>query len=120
MYQPFDAMGWINETFAGKEEEWKNHYQDAKVNFIKQEELKQLEEQRHSIRSEIEDSAVGILEEQYELFYLFVRYFVAKQLVADLQNNVKFQSVDTFALEEKLVDEGQFQSLSLYNCGHFF
>jgi ATP-dependent RNA helicase SUPV3L1/SUV3 len=120
MYQPFDAMGWINETFAGKEDEWKSHYQDAKVNFIKQEELKQLEEQRHSIRSEIEDSAVGILEEQYELFYLFVRYFVAKQLVADLQNNVKFQSVDTFALEEKLVDEGHFNPSSYTTVATFF
>ncbi|PEQ92921.1 RNA helicase [Bacillus sp. AFS006103] len=120
MYQPFDAMGWINETFAGKEDEWKSHYQDAKVNFIKQEELKQLEEQRHSIRSEIKDSAVGILEEQYELFYLFVRYFVAKQLVADLQNNVKFQSVDTFALEEKLVDEGHFNPSSYTTVATFF
>jgi ATP-dependent RNA helicase SUPV3L1/SUV3 len=120
MYQPFDAMGWMNETFAGKEDEWKSHYQDAKVNFIKQEELKQLEEQRHSIRSEIEDSAVGILEEQYELFYLFVRYFVAKQLVADLQNNVKFQSVDTFALEEKLVDEGHFNPSAYTTVATFF
>ncbi|NHC42064.1 RNA helicase [Bacillus sp. MM2020_1] len=120
MYQPFDTMGWINETFAGKEDEWKSHYQDAKVNFIKQEELKQLEEQRHSIRSEIEDSAVGILEEQYELFYLFVRYFVAKQLVADLQNNVKFQSVDTFALEEKLVNEGHFNPSAYTTVATFF
>ncbi len=120
MYQPFDAMGWMNETFAGKEDEWKSHYQDAKVNFIKQEELKQLEEQRHSIRSEIEDSAVGILEEQYELFYLFVRYFVAKQLVADLQNNVKFQSVDTFALEEKLVNEGHFNPSAYTTVATFF
>ncbi|MFL6562482.1 MAG: DEAD/DEAH box helicase, partial [Bacillus sp. (in: firmicutes)] len=120
MYQPFDAMAWIKETFLGNEKVWENQYQEAKVNFLKQKEQKQLEDQKHLIRSEIEDTAVGILEEQYELFYLNVRYFVAKQLVADLQNNVKFQSVDTFALEEKLVDEGNFNPIAYTTVASFF
>jgi ATP-dependent RNA helicase SUPV3L1/SUV3 len=120
MYRPFDAMGWINETFSGKEEVWEKQYQEAKINFIKREEQKQLEEQKHLIRSEIEETAVGTLEEQYDLFYLQVRYFVAKQLVADLKNNVKFQSVDTFALEEKLVDEGHFNPAAFTTVATFF
>jgi ATP-dependent RNA helicase SUPV3L1/SUV3 len=119
-YHVFDTMGWVHETFLGKEQEWEKQYQEAKVNFIKREEQKQHEEQKQLIRSEIEDTAVGILEEQYELFYLYVRYFVAIQLVADLQNNVKFQSVDTFALEEKLVDEGHFNPSVYTTVATFF
>ncbi|MFJ7726988.1 DEAD/DEAH box helicase [Neobacillus sp. NPDC097160] len=120
MFQPFNAMEWIEETFAGKEELWVERCQEAKVNFLKLEEQKQLDEQKQLIRSEIEDFAVGILEEQYEVFYLYVRHFVAKQLAADLKNNVKFQSVDPVALEEKLVDQGSFDSTAYTTVASFF
>ena len=120
MYQPFDAMGWMKETFSGKPDLWQKQYQDAKTSFFKREEQKQLDEQKQLIRSEIEDNAVVFLEEQYEWFYLSLRYFVAKQLVADLQNNVKFQSVDTFALEEKLIDEGHFNPSAYTTVASFF
>lgn len=119
-YLTFDTMVWIKEIFSGNEERWEKQYQEAKANFIKREEQKQLEEQKHLIRSEIEDTAVAILEEQYELFYLFVRHFVSKQLAADVKNNVKFQSVDTFALEEKLVDEGHFNPSAYTTVATFF
>ncbi|ETI69149.1 DEAD/DEAH box helicase [Neobacillus vireti] len=119
-YQPFDAMGWIKETFAGYEENWEKRYLDAKDHFLKRAEQKQLEEQKQAIRSEIEDTAVGILEEQYDLFYLYVRHFVAQQLAADLRNNVKFQAVDPFALEEKLVDQGAFNPSAYTTVAAFF
>ncbi|WP_066066638.1 DEAD/DEAH box helicase [Neobacillus soli] len=107
-YQRFDAMGWTHEIFTGNEEKWAKRYQDAKVNLIKRKEQKQLEEQRQVIRTEIEEAAAEMLEQNYDSFYLHVRYFVASQLKADIENNSKFQSVDTFALEEKLVNEGHF------------
>ncbi|MFK9094822.1 DEAD/DEAH box helicase [Bacillus salipaludis] len=119
-YQPFNAMEWIKETFAGKEELWVERCQEAKVNFLKREEQKKLDEQKQLIRSEIDDFAVGILEEQYDLFYLYVRHFVAKQLAADLKNNVKFQSVDPVALEEKLVDQGSFDPTAYTTVASFF
>lgn len=119
-YLTFDTMLWIKEIFSGNEERWEKQYEEAKANFIKREEQKQLEEQKHLIRSEIEDTAVAILEEEYELFYLFVRHFVAKQLAADVKNNVKFQSVNTFALEEKLVDEGHFNPSAYTTVATFF
>ena len=120
MYQPFDVMGWINDTFLGNQEQWENRSQKAKENFIKREEQKQLEEQKQSLRIEIEEAAVGIMEEQYQLFYLYVRYFVANQLMADLKNNSKFQAVDTFALEEKLVKEGGFNPAAYTTVASFF
>jgi len=119
-YQPFNAMEWVNETFAREEEIWAERYQDAKDSFLKREEKKQLEEQKLTFLREIEDFAVGIMEEQYELFYINVRHFVAKQLASDLQNNVKFQSVDTFALEEKLVNQGSFDPSAYTTVATFF
>ncbi|MBM7656252.1 DEAD/DEAH box helicase [Neobacillus cucumis] len=119
-YLPFDAMEWIREQFEGQKEKWENRYYDAKENLYKREQLKKLEGQKVAIQTEIEDFAAGIMEEQYDFIYLNVRYFVAKQLAADIKNNVKFQSVDTFALEEKLVDQGAFNPSAYTTVGTFF
>lgn len=119
-YQPFLALEWVKETFAEEEEMWAERYLDAKDSFLKREEQKQLEEQKQTIRREIEDLAVGILEEQYELFYLFIRHFVAKQFSADLENNVKFQFVDPIALEEKLRNLGSFDPSEYTTVATFF
>ena len=119
-YLPFDAMEWLREQFEGQKEKWSQRYHDSKENFVKREEQKRLEAHKQLIQTEIEDSAVGILEDQYEIFYLYVRYFVAKQLDADIKNNVKFQSVDTFALEEKLVDQGAFNPSAYTTVATFF
>ncbi|MGG3563397.1 DEAD/DEAH box helicase [Neobacillus rhizosphaerae] len=119
-YQPFDALDWVNNTFAGQEEEWEKRYQNAKENYIRQQEQKQLEEQKQAIRMDIEEAASDILENNFDSFYLHVRFFVATQLRADLENNTKFQSVDTFALEEKLVDEGPFNPATYTTVATFF
>ncbi|WP_040208808.1 DEAD/DEAH box helicase [Neobacillus jeddahensis] len=119
-YQSFDTMGWIMDQFTGSSELWEQRYQKAKINFLKREEQKKLDEQRQVFRGEIEDTAAAILEEEYDLFYLSIRYFVAKQLDADLKNNVKFQSVDTFALEEKLIDQGAFNPSAYTTVATFF
>lgn len=119
-YQPFNVMEWLTETFAGNEKGWENRYEQAKVDFEKQEEQKRLGEKRQMLRNEIEKIAGEFLEENYHLFYLYVRHFVSVQLVADMKNNSKFQSVDTFALEEKLVDEGSFIPASYTTVATFF
>ncbi|CAH2717012.1 ATP-dependent RNA helicase DeaD [Neobacillus rhizosphaerae] len=119
-YQPFDPMGWMKQTFAVSNEQWERRYLDAKDNFLKREEQKHLEEQKQSIRNEIEESAVEMIEQNYEWFYLNVRHFVATQLRADIENNSKFQSVDAFALEVKLVDEGRFNPDTYTTVATFF
>lgn len=119
-YQPFDVMMWLTETFEGKVKIWENRYDQAKAEYEKREEKKRLEERRQTIRDEIETVASEFLEENYQLFYLYVRQFVAAQLTADMKNNSKFQSVDTFALEEKLVDKGSFIPSTYRTVATFF
>ncbi|WP_223590862.1 DEAD/DEAH box helicase [Neobacillus bataviensis] len=119
-YQTFNVISWLKECFQNQDEEWTKRYQIAKENFIKREEKQQFEEQKLNIQNEIEEEAALILEEKYQIFYLYVRYFVAKQIAADIKNNVKFKSVDTFALEEKLEDEGAFNPSAYTTVGTFF
>ncbi|MGG1678061.1 DEAD/DEAH box helicase [Neobacillus sp. NRS-1170] len=119
-YQPFDVMSWVKESFQNQEEEWIKRYQTAMENFLHREKLQQFEEQKLYIQKEIEEEAALILEEKYQLFYLYVRHFVAKQLQADIKSNVKFKSVDTLALEEKLEDEGAFNPAEYTTVASFF
>ncbi|WP_066321786.1 DEAD/DEAH box helicase [Bacillus sp. FJAT-29814] len=112
LYQPFDVMAWIQETFEGQGEKWAERFRQAKENFVLREQQKQVEEQRAAISAEIEEAAAGIIEDQYELFYLYVRQFVAKQLAGDLENQVKYQAQDPAALEKKLIEEGMFNPSS--------
>ncbi|NRD80229.1 DEAD/DEAH box helicase [Bacillus sp. BRMEA1] len=119
-YQPFEARSWILETFHGHEKEWAERYQEAKMQFQKREEKRQLDEIRMEFSREVEDSAVGLLEEKYEMLYLYIRHFTAKQLAADLKNKTKFQTVDPIALEEQLVEQGSFQPSDYQTMAQFF
>lgn len=119
-YQPFHVLEWTKETFSDKKEEWEQRYQQAKVDFIKRQEVTRLEEVRHRIRAMIEETAGDMLEKDYAQVYLYVRHFTSKQLAADIKNNVKFKNVDTFALEEKLEDEGHFNPESYTTVAKFF
>jgi ATP-dependent RNA helicase SUPV3L1/SUV3 len=120
MYHPFDALAWVKETYAGQEEIWEKGYHHAKENYLRQQEQKQLEEEKQAIRMEIEEAASIIIEQNYGLFYLNIRYFVARQLRADIENNTKFHEVDTFALEEKLIGKGRFNPASYTTVATFF
>jgi ATP-dependent RNA helicase SUPV3L1/SUV3 len=119
-YQPFHVFEWLNEEFKGKGEKWEDRFHEAIRAYRKREEQKKLEEKRVLIRNKIEEAAVSYLEENYQHFYLYVRQFIAAQLTADLRNNTKFKSVDTFALEEKLVDEGSFNPSTYTTVATFF
>ncbi|MCM3570352.1 DEAD/DEAH box helicase [Neobacillus mesonae] len=119
-YQPFDTMSWVVESFDGQEEKWANRFEQAKQHYIKKLQEKQLEETKHKIEEEIDKAANILIEEHYQLIYLYVRSFVAKQLDADFKNNVKFRSVDTFALEEELEKEGSFNPSSYKTVAAFF
>ncbi|OLS39951.1 DEAD/DEAH box helicase [Bacillus sp. MRMR6] len=120
VYQPFDVLDWLMERFEGKDALWEERYHKAKAIFIKREEQTRLEEGKMKMRKKIDHAANRMIEENYGLLYLSVRHFVAKQLASDIKNNVKFQNIDTFALEEKLVEQGQFNPSSYTTVGKFF
>jgi ATP-dependent RNA helicase SUPV3L1/SUV3 len=119
-FQPFNVLDWLIETFEGKDSQWEQRFYKAKEAYVKREEQARLEEGKLKIRKKIDQVASRIVEDNYGTLYLSVRHFVAKQLASDIKNNVKFQNVDTFALEEKLVEQGQFNPSSYTTVGKFF
>lgn len=120
LYQPFDTLTWIIESFDGQEEKWEDRYEQAKQNYIKRLQEQRREETKCKLEEEIDKAANILIEEHYQLLYLYTRYFVAKQLAADFENNVKFKSVDLFALEEELEEEGSFNPFAYKTVAGFF
>ncbi|WML31098.1 DEAD/DEAH box helicase [Neobacillus sp. OS1-32] len=119
-YQPFDTLAWVMESFEKQEEKWPERFELAKQQYIKRQQEKQLKEAKLEFEAEIDRAANIMIEEKYQLLYLHVRYFVAKQLAADFVNNVRFKAVDPFALEEELKEEGLFNPSAYKTIAEFF
>jgi ATP-dependent RNA helicase SUPV3L1/SUV3 len=119
-YQPFDVISWVNEYVSGNEEDWKERYETAQVKFQMKEEDRLKKQKKASVRIEIEKAAQNVSEEEELLFYLYVRHYIAKQLVKDLAENPKYQDdIDTLELEEKLVPQGSFNAEDYRTVGEF-
>jgi ATP-dependent RNA helicase SUPV3L1/SUV3 len=120
MFKPFDVLLWLNDTFVGQQQKWEDRYLRARRDFLKQEEEIRLNEIKEHFQKEILKATQEFLEEKTSLLYLYIRHFVAIRLENDFKGKKKFQSVDTFALEEKLVEEGDFNPSFYTTISDFF
>ncbi|WP_209123783.1 DEAD/DEAH box helicase [Alkalihalobacillus sp. BA299] len=119
-YQPFDTLSWVEETFSQNETEWEERYQRVRNEFLKRKEEELQAEKRSNIRESIEAFAQHLIEEEYDNFYLYVRYHVAKQLANDFENNQKYPAIPPYKIEEKLVEEGPFDPVNYSTLASFF
>ncbi|MFD2445575.1 DEAD/DEAH box helicase [Bacillus sp. CGMCC 1.16607] len=108
-YQPFQVQEWLKQTFSNQEGKWLERYEQARHYFFNREFEEQILEKREKLLEELEDWAIDFINEKVEDFYLYVRSFIAYRLREDFKNKTKYQKVDTFALELKLVEQGAFQ-----------
>lgn len=119
-YQPFAVKEWLSEKLKDKKENWEQRYTQARVSFLKREEEDRLREKKDMYRSFIQKEAEWIIEKHSIEFYVHIRHYVACKLKADFTNNIKFTSVDPFALEEKLIEEESFYPSSYITVSDFF
>ncbi|WP_442593890.1 DEAD/DEAH box helicase [Neobacillus sp. D3-1R] len=119
-YKPFNVISWLKETFFNNEDKWHERYEMARHYFINRDMEEQLFAERDELLDKIEISSLQILEQQKEFLYLRVRSFTAQKLKSDFQQKTRFQKVDTFALEIKLVEQGIFSPESYKTLADFF
>src|SRR5690606_36502327 len=101
-YQPFNSLEWLNDLFESSDEAWSERYEKARANYLQKAEEELLQRKKYLIRDNIEKCIDAIIEKDYSLLYLHVRYLASKQLVSDMKNKIRYHKVDTFALEEML------------------
>ncbi|MCQ6280341.1 helicase-related protein [Bacillus sp. EB600] len=119
-YQPFAVLVWLSETLSGNTQDWDTRYHHARGDFLKREEQARLKAKKDKLQFLIKDEAESIIMNNSERIYLTVRYYVAKQLAHDFKTKIKYNAIDTFALEEKLVKEGSFLPSAYTTVSTFF
>ncbi|WP_235864036.1 helicase-related protein [Sutcliffiella halmapala] len=108
-YKPFDALAWLKQVATEDILPWEERYKKARNLLHKRMEEKRVQAEKEEIISKLEEITHKIVEQNQALYYLHVRHFVAKKLVEDFKQRVKYEEVDSFHLEEILIEAGEFQ-----------
>lgn len=119
-YEPFQVIEWLDSLYSENKAEWQAEYERARNIFLKREAQKELEKEKRWIEKQIAEEASHIIKKNKLKYYLHVRFFAATELKIDLQDNKKFEKIDRYKLEEKLVDIGTFQSDDYSKIADFF
>lgn len=118
-YKPFDALKWLNGIWENNEYDWEGKYKEARAEFLQKEEETRLHHKLHQYQDQFIQALDELIEENEELLYLYVRSFISKQMIIDIQNKPRYKKVDTFALEEKLEVIGNFEPSSYLRANEF-
>ncbi|MGE7780275.1 DEAD/DEAH box helicase [Peribacillus sp. NPDC097264] len=119
-YHPFDTISWLEETFSENDQDWEQRYVNAREVFFKRQEEQKLAHKRWLVQEKLENEAYTFLENNSLLVYLHVRYYISGKIATDLLNKPKFQSVEPYLLEERLIEEGSFESTDYLMVTDFF
>lgn len=119
-YNPFNASAWLEDKFSGKEEEWQDRFERSREIYFKRIEMEHLAEERRRTTDEILSFIEEYIEENLDVLYLRVRHFIAGKLKNDFSEKTKYRQIDTFALEEKLTEEGSFNPKDYSTLSGFF
>jgi ATP-dependent RNA helicase SUPV3L1/SUV3 len=118
-YDPFQISRWVTEQFNNQTEQWHNQYRKARENFLQKQEEDRLRIEMIRLQDKIELTIEKIIDANEEEIYLTIRAFTAQQLASDFKNKRRFALVDSFALEEKLVEIGGFEDVGYSTLSDF-
>lgn len=118
-YKPFPVHEWLLETFSGETEQWEAMHEQAREDYLKQLQIKELHEMKKKCHSEMTEMIDDLIQNKRHFFYLQIRKMIADQLKNDMESKVKYQRVDPYAIEESLVSQGAFQQQDYFTVGDF-
>jgi len=119
-FQPFDVIHWLEEQFANNPEKWEREFEQAREAYFKRQVQAEVEKERNAFTFELQKWVENFLEKNFHFFYLKVRHYTAIQLMRDLKQNQKYQYVEPYRLEERLIEDGQFHPSDYRTMGEFF
>lgn len=117
-YQPFDVWLWVQQRFDDIEE-WDEIYKKAREQFLTNEEEKLHQEEKMKLWQKIDVIVDESLTDNYQLFYLHTRYYIATNLVKIIKTQTRYEKLDLFSLEIPLRNIGHFHA-SDYSTLHTF
>ncbi|MCQ6276156.1 DEAD/DEAH box helicase [Bacillus sp. V3B] len=119
-YQPFPIKDWVQEMFAEQDEYWSELYEMARMNYKKRLAEQAAVAAKKQFTEMIETEVERLMSEYQHFFYLRTRKFVADRIKGDFQSKIRYQSIDPFAIGERLVPQGTFETSDYSTVGDFF
>jgi ATP-dependent RNA helicase SUPV3L1/SUV3 len=107
-YQSFPLLEWLDSEIAPDKNDWNERYVQAKELFIQREEEKKQQELEKGVTERLMKEIDHLVNEHRMTAYLYIRHRIALILMDDFKNGVKYKTIDTFRLEEKLEEQGSF------------
>ena len=83
-------------------------------------EIEESDKAINEIIDDLREEMVEIMSEYHHLFYLQIRKIVADHLKQDMETKTKYQEIDPFRIEERLIPQGFFDSKDYRLVKDFF
>ncbi|RIW38301.1 RNA helicase [Bacillus salacetis] len=119
-FQPFEVIPWLQGLADSQADQWKERYETAREGYLLRLEQDKIEDEQKRVTQEIMKSLINTFQERKQSWYLPVRFAVARKLVSDLKEKVRYEQVDTFMLEEQLKEIGPFNPEDYRTLSDFF
>ncbi|GIN61126.1 hypothetical protein J27TS8_11190 [Robertmurraya siralis] len=108
-YQPFDTWSWARDRF-NDQDEWLEIYKNARKQFLAEEDEKQKQGEKLRLLQSLDVFIEERLTEDYQLFYLHTRAYIAKNLEKIISTQPKYEQLELFSLEIPLHNMGYFNA----------
>ncbi|WP_102263102.1 helicase-related protein [Mesobacillus jeotgali] len=117
-YQPFNTREWVKSAID--KHNWDEHYNRARKRFLKKAQEDRLLEKKAGIKEKIYQVAQKVFSDFQESAYLKIRHEMAKEIKKILNDNQKYEDIDTYMLEERLTVIGSFNPDDYRTMADFF
>ena len=118
-YQPYPIEEWILQSYSS-EDKWLELYQSAREDYLKWLEIEESEKAINEMIDVFRDDIVQIMSDYQHLFYLQIRKMVADSLKQDMETKTKYQQIESFRIEERLIPQGIFDPIDYRLVKDFF
>lgn len=119
-FDPFPVLEWLTQMYAENAVGWEQRYLEARANFFKRQNEKKLAEERWNVRLQLQSAVHDYIDNHSLLLYIYVRNHVAEKLVEDFKHNQRYQNIELFELEERLIEQGSFDTKDYIMVDEFF
>ncbi|NMD69889.1 RNA helicase [Bacillus sp. DNRA2] len=110
-YQPFDIVTWLDSVFYNHNDAWLEQFEQARMKHEVRLAEERIATEKMGVVTSISEKVEQLFQSQYEVLYLYIRYYVAKQIMKDFERNPKFGIKKSYQLE-KIIETDELLSPS--------
>lgn len=115
----FDVVGWLNEELQD-EQVWTELYNKTKIENRERLSKQETFEKRARAMETLKISIEELFQQKKEELYVYIRYYIAENLLSDIQTKTKYTLIGNHWQNERLVENGSFSIKDFIKVNDFF